>query len=105
MVYLEKIPEGRIYTFDNKYLAEQIAEEFFLNTKEYILSLVDSCSQSDFEVKSGDVLYPKKDIKDQLIYLILKYEREKIIAGVFCAQIGVRNWNYTFFRDLNFLEK
>jgi hypothetical protein len=104
MVYLEKVPEGGIYTFDNKYLAEQIAEEFFLNTEEYILSLVDYYSPSDFEIKSGDVEYSKKTAKDKLTYLILKYEREEIVAGVFCASIGIGNWNYIFFRDLNFLK-
>jgi len=104
MVYLEKVPEGRIYNLDNKYLAEQIVDEFFLNTEEYILSICDYYNPSDFETKFGEISYPKQTAKDKLTSLILKDEKEKIVAGVLCSQIGLRDWIYTFFRDLSFLK-
>jgi hypothetical protein len=104
MVYLEEIPKEMIYTSKNKYLAEKIIDEFFLNTEEYILSLYDNYNPSDFEIKFLEITFSGKIIDDKLTCLILNDEREHIVANVLCAKIK-SGWDYLFFRDLSFLEK
>ncbi len=102
MVELMKVPKEAIYTSDNQYLAEQLMDEFFLNIKEYILRLYEDDHPSNLEIKSGEITYPRKIVKDRLTYLVFNHEGEHIVASVLCTQTKVKNWNYTFFRDLSF---
>jgi hypothetical protein len=105
MVYLEKVPEEAIYTWDKQYLAEQIIDEFFLNIEEYILSLYEYYFPSNFEIKFRELAHSGKITKDKLTYLVLNDEKEYVLAGILCTQTEFKNWNYTFFRDLSCLEK
>jgi hypothetical protein len=103
MVYLEKVPEEVIYTFENRYLVEKIIDDFFLNTEEYILSLYEYYHPSDFEIKSRELACSGKITDDRLTCLVLNDEREHIIANVLYTKIK-SGWDYLFFRNLGFLE-
>jgi hypothetical protein len=103
MVELMSVPKEVVYDFDRQYLAEQIMDEFFLNTQEYILNLCPDFSPSNLEVKFRDITSSGKITKDKLIYLVFNREREHVVANVLCTQIESNNFCYTFFRDLNFL--
>jgi hypothetical protein len=105
MVYLMSVPKETFYVSGEQYLAEDIIDEFFLNTEEYILEFCRDYLPRDFEVEVGEVSYPKREAKDKLISLVLNDERKRILAGVLCSQTGFGNWYYKYFRDLSFLEK
>ena len=105
MVYLMSVPKETIYVSGEQYLAEDIIDEFFLNTEEYVLNICRDYIPRDFEIQTGEVSYPKREAKDKLISLVLSEDRKRILAGVLCAQIGFGNWDYKYFRDLSFLKE
>jgi hypothetical protein len=103
MVELMEVPKEITFTTGEQYQIEEITEDFFRNTAEYILNIGVNYLLSDLEIKSSELAYsPLAVTNDRLTYLIL--QGKYVVAGVLDIRTESNNCHYTFFRDLSFLK-
>ena len=106
MIKLTEIPKsfmGELGTDAHKYMGE-----FFINTKGYVQSRLKCSEDYYFEIKSSHFTNIRKDkekieLDNRITYV--EFKEKYIIAGMIETRTAFNYSQFTFFRDLSWLEK
>ena len=104
MIKLMDVPKSIFMQVNPATEVQELMGEFFRNTKDYILSKSKGVYNLDFEVKSASFNYSDKTYSDDRITYV-SFKEKYVVAGMLETRTAFNDLQFTFFRDLSFLNE